>query len=167
VPTDGGAPVEVAAATPDEWAAVRDVRLAALEADPDAFCATLDGERELTADDWRAKVARDGATTLLARVGDEVVGLVTVLARDVGSADIVSFWVRPAARGRRVGAALLDAALEVARASGRTRVTLDVGDHNTDAQRLYARYGFTPTGRRSTMPPPKGHVTEHQLARDL
>lgn len=167
MPTDEVAPVEVATATPEEWAAVRDVRLAALAADPDAFCATLDDERRVTTDEWRARVARDGATTLLARLGDEVVGLVTVLARDDGAADIVGFWVRPAARGRRAGAALLDAALEVARASGRTRVTLDVGDHNVGAQRLYERFGFTPTGRRSTMPPPKDHVTEHQLARDL
>ncbi len=59
------------------------------------------------------------------------------------------------------------AAVDLARERGFRRVLLEVGDHNLWAQHLYARHGFTPTGRTSTMPPPKQHVTEHELARDL
>jgi ribosomal protein S18 acetylase RimI-like enzyme len=165
VPTDGLAAVEVTAAQPAEWAVVRQLRLAALADDPAAFCATLDDEQQLGDDAWRARLERRDATTLLARRGDEAVGMVVVELHDRGPAGIVSFWVTPAGRGRGVGAALLEAAVEVARGHGHARVTLDVGDHNLRAQRLYARHGFTPTGRTSTMPPPKDHVTEHELAR--
>ncbi len=82
-------------------------------------------------------------------------------------AGIYGVWVAPSARGRGVGDALLATAIEHARAAGHPRAVLDVGDHNTAAQALYARHGFRPTGRTGSLPEPRTHVTEHELARDL
>jgi ribosomal protein S18 acetylase RimI-like enzyme len=177
-------PVVVTAAGPDEWDLVREVRLAALADDPEAFCAVLEREQRFDEAAWRERLASAGTTWLLARgeaaggaagvagevvgvVASEVVGVVAVEDVDEATADLVSFWVRPEARGGGVGSALIEAGCDLARSHGRTRVTLEVGDHNVRAQRLYARHGFEPTGHTSTMPPPKDHVTEHQLARDL
>jgi ribosomal protein S18 acetylase RimI-like enzyme len=173
-------PVVVTAAGPDEWDLVREVRLAALADDPEAFCAVLEQEQRFDEAAWRERLSSPGTTWLLARVevtggaagvAGEVVGVVAgvvaVETLDEATADLVSFWVRPEARGGGVGSALIEAGCDLARSDGRTRVTLEVGDHNVRAQRLYARHGFEPTGHTSTMPPPKDHVTEHQLARDL
>ncbi len=82
-------------------------------------------------------------------------------------AAIYAVWVAPSARGRGVGDALLRSAINHARQSGYTRVVLDVSDVNESAQALYARHGFTRTGRTGTLPAPRTHVTEHELALDL
>lgn len=165
MPTDRD--VTVTRATADEWAEVREARLAALADDPDAFCAVLEVEAAFGEDRWRARLDDPDAAWLLARIDGEVVGVAAVPVVDPLTSDLVSFWVHPDARGRGVGSAVIALASDLARGRGHTRLTLEVGDHNTTAQRLYARHGFVPTGRTSTMPPPKDHVTEHQLARDL
>lgn len=54
--------------------------------------------------------------------------------------------VAPAARGRGVGSALLDAICDEARARGYPAVRLDVVDTNARARALYERYGFRAVG---------------------
>ncbi len=152
-----------------DWARYRDIRLASLLDTPDAFGSTHAREQAFTPDEWRARLERPGFVTLVATVDGADVGtmLVSPSFGDPEVAGIYGVWVAPAGRGRGIGDALLSAALDVAREEGFTRIVLDVGDHNTPAQRLYARHGFTPTGRTSTLDPPRTHVTEHELARDL
>lgn len=164
--------VEVAA--PDDWARVREVRLAALADTPDAFWATLDEERAQPETFWRDRLERPDGVTFLATLPDDHrgrrdVGITTLLLPPDGdgTALLVSVWVAPTARGRGVGEALVRAAVEVARERGRRRVMLDVGDHNTPAIRLYERLGFRPTGRTNAFPPPRSHVTEHERALEL
>ena len=52
-------------------------------------------------------------------------------------------FVAPAARGRGVGSALLDAAAAHARAAGAVRLVLQTATDNSPAQRLYERRGWT------------------------
>ena len=52
-------------------------------------------------------------------------------------------FVREAARGAGLGAALVEAALERARARGCARVELDVNEQNRTALALYERLGFS------------------------
>jgi ribosomal protein S18 acetylase RimI-like enzyme len=166
VPTD--ARVRVTVAGEDDWRAVRDLRLAALLDAPDAFCSTHAEEAELDEAAWRARTSRGGVTTLLAWRGAAPVGMTLVTPWDEPTClGLAGVWVAPAGRGHGVGDALLRRACEVAAADGARRLLLEVGDHNAAAQELYARHGFTRTGRTSTFPPPRDHVTEHQLARDL
>ena len=54
--------------------------------------------------------------------------------------------VLPAARGRGVGTALVEAACEQARALGADRLRLTVSATNDGAAALYARLGFTDAG---------------------
>jgi len=56
-------------------------------------------------------------------------------------------WVDPRFRGAGVGRALVDAAVDQARAAGRRRVVLHVAAGNDPAAALYRRAGFVPTGR--------------------
>lgn len=63
---------------------------------------------------------------------------------------ITAVSVKPEARGRGVGARLLEDAVTRARAEGATSVTLDVDASNSGARRLYERHGFVVTGTSSS-----------------
>jgi hypothetical protein len=45
----------------DDWAAMRDIRLAALQDAPDAFAATYHQEASFTEAQWRARIDRGGS----------------------------------------------------------------------------------------------------------
>lgn len=66
---------------------------------------------------------------------------VLVLQRDGVFSDLKRVWVDPSARGRRVGSALIDAAL---RNHAHRPVRLTVWDWRDDAIRLYRTRGFLP-----------------------
>ncbi|WP_223650476.1 GNAT family N-acetyltransferase [Hymenobacter psoromatis] len=57
--------------------------------------------------------------------------------------ELVKLYLRPAARGRGVGKALIDHCLQAARANGYARVYLETTDELTQAIPLYERLGFT------------------------
>jgi ribosomal protein S18 acetylase RimI-like enzyme len=65
-----------------------------------------------------------------------------------GAARLYSLAVSAAARGAGVGAQLLAACCEQARAAGRSELRLEVSVHNRAAIRLYLRAGFRLYGRR-------------------
>jgi ribosomal protein S18 acetylase RimI-like enzyme/predicted RNA-binding protein with PIN domain len=166
--------VQVRWAVPERWREVRDLRLAALSDTPDAFASTHDAERAQPPTWWRERLAREESTTLVASVvvpdGPTVGAGLCVLAPVTdrpGTLGLFSVWVAPWARGTGAGDALLTAAIERARGRGAQELALDVGDHNAAASGLYGRHGFVASGRRTTLPPPRTHVTEHELVLDL
>lgn len=168
------ADVTVVVAGPDDWEMVRDLRLAALADTPDAFGATHAEESAFTPAQWQDRLARPDATTIVAHLedgsGPRPAGLMIVLPAEGEPASmgiVVGVWVAPWARGRGVSDRLLEAIIDAAAAAGRTRLILDVADANPHAQALYARHGFRRTGRTGTLPAPRTHVTEHELALDL
>lgn len=63
-----------------------------------------------------------------------------------GHGELKSMRVAAHRRGEGIAARLLVHVLDVARAEGLTRVSLETGsfDHFAPARRLYARHGFTP-----------------------
>jgi ribosomal protein S18 acetylase RimI-like enzyme len=52
-------------------------------------------------------------------------------------------WVRPLARGTGLGEALLEAAMDLARAHGATRIDLNTSVTDEAARALYVKCGFT------------------------
>jgi GNAT superfamily N-acetyltransferase len=63
-------------------------------------------------------------------------------------------FVSGAARGKGVGAALVEAAIERARVRGCRRIELDTAEDNANALRLYERFGFSTTSK--STPPARG-----------
>ncbi len=169
--------VEIRRVTADDWQRVRDLGLAALR-DPDTAVAFLDTyETAASQPDelWRRRAAGSAAgaaasasgrsaAQLVAVVGDEWVGTVTVLVQEAGHTDhlgfpvperratLVGVYLRPAHRGSGITARLVDAAAAYAAEQGLTRLTLDVHQDNARAQAAYRRSGFVPTGREFTGP---------------
>ena len=69
--------------------------------------------------------------------------------RDLGEeAELLTIGVLAAARRRGLGAALLAAVLDEARACGAHRFLLEVGQDNKSARAMYLRRGFSPVGVR-------------------
>jgi ribosomal-protein-alanine N-acetyltransferase len=62
--------------------------------------------------------------------------------------EVLTLAVAPAARRQGLGTRLLDAAMTLATSRGARTAFLEVSISNTAARTLYARAGFTPTGRR-------------------
>jgi GNAT superfamily N-acetyltransferase len=138
----------------DDWAAMRDIRLAALQDAPEAFAATYQGEVAFTDAQWRARIDRGGS--FLAYVPEvsatDPAGLSGGYLTDPDTVGLVSMWVRPQARGHGVGQALIAAVLDWARAREAKSVHLWVTENNSHACLLYRRCGFTLTGERQPLP---------------
>ena len=79
---------------------------------------------------------------------DDVVAGYVVAWFVVDEAEVANLAVAPPSRGRRIGATLLDAALDAARARGAASVFLEVRDSIAGARALYASRGFAQIGRR-------------------
>ena len=98
----------------------------------------------------RSNAAGSEHTAFFAFDGGECVGLVGGHQAETGDhVDLVSMWTAPAARGKGVGAALVDAVIEWA--DGRA-VELWVTRGNDAALRLYERCGFVETGDHQPLP---------------
>jgi GNAT superfamily N-acetyltransferase len=145
--------VSIREVTPDDWQLMRDIRLAALREAPAAFGSTYAQEAAFTPARWRARIS-DRAATYLAYLPDlaDPAGIGGVYVEGDGSAELVSMWVRPAARGRSVGEALVEAAADWARFHGHDALYLWVTGSNDPARRLYEHCGFTPTGESQPLP---------------
>jgi GNAT superfamily N-acetyltransferase len=90
---------------------------------------------------WRL----DGA--IVATAGDELVGSIFVDASRHGFGELGMTVARPW-RGRGVGSALMEAAIDWAREHGLHKLSLAVFAHNTAGLALYRKYGFVEEGRR-------------------
>jgi GNAT superfamily N-acetyltransferase len=170
-PEMGDAPV-IRLIRPDEGLRLRALRLRALADAPWAFGSTLAREEAFTEAVWQERAVR-GATgehgvTYVAEDGDRWVGIVTGLVDDADRPrlEVVGMFVEPVARGRGVGAALLESVASWARRRGAARLRLWVTSTNGAALRLYRRCGFTPTGRIK----PLDHtpsISECEMVREL
>jgi GNAT superfamily N-acetyltransferase len=139
--------------TLDDWETLRDVRLAALREAPYAFGSTYGREAAFTEEQWRGRFIGDRSVTFFAYWPEsaEPAGLAGVYVDDA-VADVVSMWVRPSARGRGVGEALIEATADWAKARDHTALLLWVTESNAPARRLYERCGFALTGERQPLP---------------
>ena len=137
----------------DDWQAMRDIRLDALREAPYAFASTLDREAAYPEQTWQERAAAgNSALAYLPEAGARPVGLVAAIDLVPGELELVSMWVRPEARGRQVGPALVEWVAQHARGRAVPRVHLWVTETNKPARRLYERSGFTPTGERQPLP---------------
>lgn len=170
----GAAPgrTEITRLVPDQWAAYRRARLAALAEAPYAFSSTFD--REVTLDERRWRERIESAVTFLAWRDGQPVGTATGLVSkpgegyDVpGSWQLVAMWVDPAARGSGVADRLVDAVAGHARAGGAPALTLWVTDVNDRARACYLRLGFRLTGVRGLVRPTEPDRWEELMVRDL
>jgi ribosomal protein S18 acetylase RimI-like enzyme len=134
-----------------------DIRPAAFPADlPIArslFCEYVDGLGvDLSFQDVEAELvglpgryAAPAGRLLLAWRGDEAIGCVALRALVGGECEMKRLYVRPRARGLRLGRALAERIVAEARVAGYARIRLDTLPGMGTAQALYGALGFVPT----------------------
>ncbi len=149
--------------TPADWLRYQEIRLRALSGDPDAFGSRHEDEVLRAPQSWRERLERADATLVVRRDGVDV-GLCVVSDAEGEDAGLYSVWVAPEARGQGVGRALVEEAVRAAREAGYTRMVLEVSEHGLAARALYARLGFMETGRMGTLPAPRDHIQEYEMA---
>jgi putative acetyltransferase len=93
-----------------------------------------------------AALQRPDVALFVARVEGRALGCGAVVAQDGGWAEIKRMFVAPAARGRRLGKALLDALEDHARTLGAGAVRLETGIAQPEALRLYRAAGYVERG---------------------
>ena len=137
-----------------DWRAWRDIRLQALRDAPDAFSSTYAEQHGLGEAHWRQRAA--GGGLFLASIPDvsaaEPAGMAGGYQAAPGTVELISMFVRPQARGRGVGEALIDAVIGWARDRDATCVHLWVTETNKHARLLYERCGFSLTAERQPLP---------------
>jgi GNAT superfamily N-acetyltransferase len=152
-----------------DWQALRDIRLEALRDAPAAFGSTYEREAPRGEADWRNWISRGG--TFLGYLPDlktpdlktpdlktpdlktpEPSGLIGGYQENPLTVELVSMYVRPRARGRGVGEALVATVVSWAGKRNATTVHLWVTETNAPARALYERCGFALTGEQQPLP---------------
>jgi GNAT superfamily N-acetyltransferase len=137
-----------------DWQALRDIRLEALRDAPAAFGSTYEREAVGGEAHWRDRISRGG--TFLAYLPDlgasDPAGLIGSYREDPVTVELVSMYVRPRARGRGVGDALVAAVIGWASDQNAAEVHLWVTETNVPARALYERCGFALTDEQQPLP---------------
>ena len=143
--------VLVRATTITDWQALREIRLQALRDAPYAFSSTHAREAAFADDEWHRRATRDGSfLAFLPEVSPAGLGGGYLAAPD--KAELVGMYVRPQARGRGVGEAIIEAVAGWAIQQGAATMHLWVTETNKPARMLYERCGFTVTAERQPLP---------------
>ncbi len=132
--------------TVEQWSLWRELRLQALEESPYAFSSTLAewqgaGDQEQR---WRLRLENVDFNAI-ATLDDRNAGMVSGVLEN-GRVELISMWVAPFARGRKIGDALVDSVVRWAEGMNITTVELRVKEHNLQAIALYVRHGFKDVG---------------------
>jgi ribosomal protein S18 acetylase RimI-like enzyme len=146
-------PVRIVTLGAADVSAYRELMLEAYEQAADAFTTTA-AERALQPESWwvqRIGSATGCTTAFGAWQGRTLVGSVALeysaKPKTRHAATVLGLYVRPAARGQRVGRALMETALSAAQARAGVRlVELTLTEGNTAALQLYRSLGFQAWG---------------------
>jgi GNAT superfamily N-acetyltransferase len=143
--------------------------LRALSDAPLAFGSTLAEEQAFPEDVWVARAVQGAAgedrVTYVAEQADHWLGIATGLTEGLDKV-LVGMFVEPAARGRGIGMALVEAVTGWARGRGGARLYLYVTATNDPAIRLYRKCSFRPTGKIKQLEQ-RPSVDELEMVRDL
>jgi RimJ/RimL family protein N-acetyltransferase len=136
----------------DEHERLRELRLAALANDPQAFGSTYARDAAFPTESWERLAAKseDGTTErtfVLVDGEDRWLGLALVRLDSPAKAWLGAMWVAPEARRRGAAVWLCDACAEWASSRGAGELTLSVVVDNDAARRAYEAAAFAIRGR--------------------
>ena len=135
--------MEIRSTTADDWAILKEIRLAALRDAPTAFGVSHATAAAYSDAQWRERAAGPHPEFLLAFRDGVAVGMIGGgVSAATGEYNLIAMWVKPECRGDGAAALLVDAIKTSAAAKGHTRIVLDVAPENAKAAAFYQRQGF-------------------------
>ena len=141
------------------WRRLNSSRERTVRDSPDAFGSTLAEILSVSQEQWIEQLEK--LPTFVACEQDIDTGMARdSFASDSAEAWLISMWIAPDFRGRRVGEQLVRAVIALARDRGCTKMFLEVVDHMVPAISLYERLGFSPTGDKGHFRSPRAHINE-------
>jgi len=140
--------IEIIQLTPDEFLFYKELRMKSVKEFPEAFGSTYDEELLLCDEGWQRRLKLN---MLFAKSDDKIVGMIGAKIDSrkklKHSALIISFYVLPEFRGRKVGFLLISTLIEKLRSERNIkRFILHVTTTAMSAIRLYKKLGFKVVG---------------------
>jgi ribosomal protein S18 acetylase RimI-like enzyme len=134
--------------TPDDYDALREIRLESLRLHPALFAADLDPEAAMAKEEWLSRMATGVS---FGGFVDGVLNGMVIYSRPTRpklahTGNLGAMYVRDAARGTGLADALVDALVDHA-ASEVEQIQLTVNAENARAIKFYERHGFRTIGR--------------------
>jgi GNAT superfamily N-acetyltransferase len=153
---------EIIKLLPSEAMRFKSIRLRSLKDSPDAFGTRFETAATWDEHNWVSQVEK--LNTFIASSEGIDVGVARSAKdeNDPKTAWIISMWVAPEARGKKVASKLLQAIIEWAKKENLNSLKLDVVDSNKPAISLYENHGFIANGISGKFPEPRAHIMEHQ-----
>lgn len=137
--------LEVTELSPHDWRLFKDIRLEALQSDPDAFGATLKGEASWNDEEWIKRISDPKRFYLFAKSYDKITGMVGVAQskEEEKILIVIGMYINKEFRKQGLGKRLLEEALDRARKfEGYDNIKLWVHKDQHPAINLYKSMGF-------------------------
>ncbi|MBJ7311112.1 GNAT family N-acetyltransferase [Rugamonas sp. CCM 8940] len=129
--------------TEEDWATLKEIRLAALLDAPTAFGVSHASAAANSEAQWRERAATGYRVAfLLAYIDGVAVGLAGGGVSQAAEFNLIAMWVKPEHRGTAAAAGLVDGIKAHALAQGHRRVVLGVSPDNARAAAFYRKLGF-------------------------
>jgi ribosomal protein S18 acetylase RimI-like enzyme len=130
----------------------RNIRLEALQNNPEAFSSSYEEEKGHPIDFFKQRIQSEDVYTFGAFEDDQLFGVVTLVIESKlklqHRANIFAMYVSPAKRGSGVGKSLMEEAIKMAqKLEGIEQIYLSVVAHNVAAKKLYSNLGFEVFGK--------------------
>lgn len=143
-PTSERGSFEIVELGAEQWSELKELRLRALKDAPRAFGQTYEEGAAQGESEWRARMK--SGRYLCVREGGKLVGMLCIV-RQKGEkvqhvVNIYSVYVAPEARGKGVGKALMQRAIQEATDGSTVKIRLAVAADNEPALALYESMGF-------------------------
>jgi len=145
--------VEIISVTPELWEVYRDIRLDALQCEPQAFGSSHSRELAFTKEQWMERIA-NRYNTIVIEDGKAIGTMGAYISNDeIGKiANIVGVYVLGKARGRGLGTKLFDFVLaKVKEDQEIKKLALTVNKEQEFAVALYKKFGFKTVGEETTL----------------
>ena len=144
--------ISIRAMQPDNWAAVREMRLAALKASPGSFALSHDEVAAWSQDYWRAEIKGDDHQIFGLFDGNQLIGLTAAFTwrgdKTGKTALLAMSYIAPDYRGRGLSRKLYEARLNwIAEQPQFRKVIVGHRASNEVSRRANQRYGFAQTDR--------------------
>lgn len=124
---------------PESWQAYRDIRLKAIQCDPQAFAETLSQTLARPEEEWKSYIQN----MWFVLAGQNIIGMIGLLKETHDRANIISLWVDPEHRGKKIGTKLIQYVLAYAQDIGIKTLNLTVTTTQKAAIQVYMSLGFT------------------------